>query len=117
MYVMNNSWKLFADDLTEWLLEAGFIRSKNQMSIYYNYTLYGTKIVVLYYVDDFVYWYTSEALGKWFVGTLGEIFHVNFLVYAHWFMSIRISQMKDYSVSVDQARYATGERSCLSSLP
>ena len=33
--------------------------------------------------------------------------HVNFLGYAHWFMSIRISQMKDHSISVDQARYAT----------
>ena len=27
--------------------------------------------------------------------------------YEHWFMSIRISQLKDYSISVDQARYAT----------
>ena len=33
--------------------------------------------------------------------------HVNFLGYAHWFMSIRISQLKDHSISVDQARYAT----------
>ena len=64
-------------------------------------------MVVLSYVDDCVYWYTSEALGKWFVDTLGKIFHVNFLGYAHWFMPIRISQMKDRSISVDQARYAT----------
>ena len=35
------------------------------------------------------------------------IFHVNFLVYAHWCMSIIIFQMKDHSISVDQARYAT----------
>ena len=41
------------------------------------------------------------------VDSLGNIFHVNFLVYSHWFMSIRISQMKDRSNSVDQARYAT----------
>ena len=40
------------------------------MSIYYNYALYGTEIVVLSYVDDCVYWYNSEALGKWFVDTL-----------------------------------------------
>ena len=33
--------------------------------------------------------------------------HVNFLGYAHWFLSIRISQIKDHSISVDQARYAT----------
>ena len=39
--------------------------------------------------------------------TLEKIFHVNFLGYAHWFMSIIISQMKDHSISVDQARYAT----------
>ena len=32
---------------------------------------------------------------------------MNFLGYAHWFMSIRISQMKDHSISVDHARYAT----------
>ena len=41
------------------------------------------------------------------VDTLGKRFHVNFLGYAHWFMSIIISQLKDHSISVDQARYAT----------
>ena len=38
---------------------------------------------------------------------LGKRFHVNFLGYAHWFMSIRNSLLKDPSVLVDQARYAT----------
>ena len=38
---------------------------------------------------------------------LGNIFQVNFLGYAHWFMSIRTSQMKDHSISMDQAGYAT----------
>ena len=32
---------------------------------------------------------------------------MNFLGYAHWFISIRISQLKDHFISVDQARYAT----------
>ena len=32
---------------------------------------------------------------------------MNFLGYAHWFISIRISQLKDHYISVDQARYAT----------
>ena len=77
------------------------------MFIYYNYAPYGSKIVVLSYVDYCVYWYTNEDLGKWFVDTLGKRFHVNFLGYAHWFMSIRISQLMDNSISVDQARYAT----------
>ena len=77
------------------------------MSIYYKYAPDGSKIVVLSYVDDCVYWYTNEDPGKWFVDTLGKRFHVNFLGYEHWFMSIRIYQMKDNSISVDQARYAT----------
>ena len=77
------------------------------MSIYYKYAPYGSKIVVLCYVDDCVYWYTSEALGKSFVGTLGKILYVNFLGYAHWFMSIIISQMKDHSISMYQDRYTT----------
>ena len=88
---MTNSGNLFSDELTEWLLEAGFIQSQYQMSIYYKYATYGSKIVVLSYVDDCVYWYTNEDPGKWFVDILGKIFHVNFLGYAHWFMSIRIS--------------------------
>ena len=65
------------------------------------------KLFFLSYVDDCVYWYTNEDLGKGFVDTFGKRFHVNFLVYAHWFMSIRISKLKDHSISVEQARYAT----------
>ena len=34
---MTNSGKLFSDELTYWLLEAGFIQSQYHMSIYYNY--------------------------------------------------------------------------------
>ena len=32
--------------------------------------------------------------------------HVYFLGYAHWFMSIRISQLKDHYISFDKDRYA-----------
>ena len=94
MYGMSNYGKLFADDLTELLLESFSIQSKCQMYIYYKYEPDETKIVVLYYVDEFFYCYTYEALGKWFVDALGKRFRVNFLGYAHLFMSIRIYQMK-----------------------
>ena len=76
---MTNSGKLFADELPEWLLEACFIQYQWQMSIYYKYAPDGSKTVILFYVDDCVYWYTNEALGKWFVDTLGKRFHVNIL--------------------------------------
>ena len=77
------------------------------MSVYYKYAPDGYKIVVLSYVDDCVYWYTNEDPVKWFVDTLRKRFHVNLLGYAHWFMSIGISQLKDHYIYVDQARYAT----------
>ena len=77
------------------------------MSIYYKYAPDVTKQIVLSSVDYCVYWYTSEAIGKKFVDTLGKRFHMKFLGYAHWFMSIRISQIKDHSISVDQDRYDT----------
>ena len=77
------------------------------MSIYYKYTPDEKKTFVFSYVDDCVYWYKSESLGKLFVDALVKILHVNLLVFAHWFMSINISKMKDHSVSVDQYRYAT----------
>ena len=77
------------------------------MSIYYKYSSYVSKIVVLHYVDDCVYWYKNEGPVKWFVDTMGKIFHVKFLGYAHWLRSIIISQSKDHYIYVDQARYAT----------
>ena len=65
------------------------------------------KNVVLSSVDVFVYWYIYEATEKWFVENLGERFHLELLVYEHWFMSIIISHIKDHYISVYQARYAT----------
>ena len=70
MFGMTNSGKLFDDELTECLLEAGFIQYQRQMFIYYKYALDGSKIDVLSYVEDCVYWYTNEDLGKWFIDTL-----------------------------------------------
>ena len=71
MYGMKNSGNLFADELKEWLLESSFLQSQCQMSIYYKYVPDGSKIVVLSYVDDCIYWYTNGDIGNRFVDTLG----------------------------------------------
>ena len=58
MYIFSNSGKLFVDELTNWLIyEAGFNQSKCQISVYYKYAPDGFRLVVLYYVDDYVCWY------------------------------------------------------------
>ena len=57
---MTNFGKLFADELTNWLIdESDLNQSKCKVSVYYKYAPDGSKLVVLYYVDDCVYWYTS----------------------------------------------------------
>ena len=67
MYGMPNSGKFFPGELTNCLIdESGFNYSKCQMSVYYKYALDGSKLVVLSYVDDIVYWYTSEELVNFF---------------------------------------------------
>ena len=65
------------------------------------------KHVVLSYVDDCIYWYKYKVLGKWFMDTLGKRLYVRFLIYAHWFISIMISQMKEHSISVYRTIYYT----------
>ena len=77
------------------------------MSIYYKYEPDGSKLVVFSYVYYCLYWYTYEKLGKWFVDTIENIFHVNFLGYAHWFMYIKKPIPKDNSILLYQAIYAT----------
>ena len=89
MYGMTNYGNLLANELTNCLLdESGFRNSQFQMSIYYKYAPDGSKLVVLYYVGDCVYWYTSEELVNWFVDKLGKRFHVSFLGYAHWLFQL-----------------------------
>ena len=57
MYGMTISGKLFADDLTDWLIiMAGFKQLECQGSIYYKIREDGHRIVVLSYVDDCVYY-------------------------------------------------------------
>ena len=96
MYGMTDSGRLSYDELTERLIKSGFIKYQYQMSIYYKYAPDVGK--QLYYVGYCVYLYTSEALVKLFLDHLGKKFHVNFLGFSHWFILIRISQMKDHSI-------------------
>ena len=56
MHGMTNSGNLFSDELTEWLLDGGFIQYQFQMPIYYKYAPDETKIVVLYCIYECVYW-------------------------------------------------------------
>ena len=42
---MTDSGKLFADELTEWRIEEGFMQSQFQISIYYKYEPDGSRLL------------------------------------------------------------------------
>ena len=57
MYVMTDYGNLFSDELTNCLIyKSAFNQSKCQMSVYYKYAPHGSKLVVLSYIDECVYW-------------------------------------------------------------
>ena len=65
---MTNYGNIFADKITNWMIdEEGFRQSQFQMPIYYKFVPDGSKIVVLYYIDDCIYCYTSDYIGKLFM--------------------------------------------------
>ena len=58
---MTNSGNVFADELTKDLMDEQVLKhSPCKISIHYKYAPDGSKLVVLSYVDDCVYWYISE---------------------------------------------------------
>ena len=68
---MTNSVKLVADELIICLInEAVSNMYKCKMYAYFKYAPDCFNLVLIYYVDDCVYWYTYEELRKWFMDTL-----------------------------------------------
>ena len=56
MYGMTNDGNIFADELTNWLVdESGLKKSQCQMYIYYKYVPDRSKLVVVSYEYDCVY--------------------------------------------------------------
>ena len=49
----------------------------------------------------------NKELEKWILDTLGKRSSAKLLGYAHSFIFLRISQLKDHSISVNHDRYAT----------
>ena len=57
MYGVTNSGKLFADEIINWLIDdSEFNQSKFQMYVFYKYAPDSSKLVVLSYLDECIYW-------------------------------------------------------------
>ena len=70
MYGTTNYVNLVAYELTNCMVyDAGFKHSWCQIYIYYKYAPYGSRLVVLSYFDDYLYWYTYKEPGMVFLDT------------------------------------------------
>ncbi|KAG7346413.1 hypothetical protein IV203_038386 [Nitzschia inconspicua] len=62
--------------------------------------------MVLNAVDDQLYFATTPELKEWFEQETDRRFDVQKLGQAEWYLQSRITQLSDYSIILDQSRYA-----------
>jgi hypothetical protein len=56
--------------------------------------------------DDQLYFATDPALKKWFEQVTQARFDVQLMGQANWYLRSRITQYTDFSIVLDQSRYA-----------
>jgi hypothetical protein len=102
--VANLAWD---ETQSQWLTseEIGFTRLPSEGSIYIKRTDIGF-IVVLNAVDDQLYFATDKSIKEWFEKATRTRFDVQFMGQATWYLQSRITQHPDYSITLDQSRYA-----------
>jgi hypothetical protein len=102
--VANLAWD---ETQSRWLTssEIGFARHPSEGSIYIKRTETDF-IAVLNAVDDQLYFATNDSLRKWFGEATKTRFDVQLMGQATWYHQSRITQCPDYSIVLDQSRYA-----------
>ena len=102
--VANLAWD---ETQSKWLTskEIGFQRLQSEGSIYVKWTEAGF-IAVLNAVDDQLYFATDVSLKKWFEVATQSRFDVQLMGQATWYLQSRIKQCTDFSIILDQSRYA-----------
>jgi hypothetical protein len=102
--VANLAWD---ETQSKWLTssEIGFSRLPSEESIYIKRSD-SDFIVVLNAVDDQLYFATNPALRNWFENETQTRFDVQLMGQANWYLQSRITQHTDYSITLDQSRYA-----------
>ena len=98
----NKSWD---DHLSSWLADYGLIRLESEGSIFM--LREGDKFLcLLNAVDDQLYFSNCDDMRRKFEAAVKADFDVDFLGQAHWYLQARITQHTDFSITLDQSRYA-----------
>jgi hypothetical protein len=61
-----------------------------------------TLIIVIVYIDDCLYFSTSDTAREMFQNQLVDRFNVELQGIAHWYLSARIHQYKEFNGKMDQ---------------
>jgi hypothetical protein len=79
--------------------------SKNMQCLFLQHYNDGSKVHLLNYVDDMLYYGTSKSRIKQFEELLTQRFNVELMGQAHWYLATRINQLSNYDIELDQSRY------------
>ena len=74
-------------------------------SLFWKSNFDGSVIYLLDYIDDLLYYGTSEKWFHDFEKQLLARFDLKVLGQAHWCLACRISQLANYDIVLDQSRY------------
>jgi hypothetical protein len=92
-------------DLLDILKEIGFKEGDCIKCFFMKEFLDGTKIFLLNYVDDMLYYGTDTKKVKEFEEQFGERFNLELLGQPHWYLGTRVRRLAYYNIELDQSRY------------
>jgi hypothetical protein len=105
MYGMTLSGKFWYQDLLEFLVSIGFNQSTVIRCLFFQKYTDGSVIFILNYVDDMLYYGTSDDTILTFETKLSARFNLETKGQAHWYLATRITQLASYDIILDQTRY------------
>ena len=105
IYGLTYSGKFWNEEFSEWLLDQGFEQSTADTTYFIRYYKDGSWIRLIFYVDDLLYFGSSDAVEKEFEQSVSRRFNIDYNGQANWFLQMRIQQYEDFSISIDQTRY------------
>lgn len=105
MYGTTLSGKYWYLELQDFLLEIGVKASQNMQCLFTKNHGKHSRMYLLNYIDDMLYYGTTEAIVKQFKEQLQQRFNVEFLGQAHWYLATRINQLSNFDIEIDQSRY------------
>jgi hypothetical protein len=103
MYGMMYSGKYWFEELQDWLQENGYVQCSSCLALFVKEDGKGSIIKLLDYIDDMIYFSNLEDMLNTFKSSLAAHFNVEFMGHVHWYLSCRICQDMDFSITIDQS--------------